>query len=112
MIKTLALCLGECKEEAVDGFVEANHDLRSAPDLKESNRFFVSKMRPPAVMNNQFCHCIQPLGATKAEQTNYLNPSDINLFTIFLTFLSTLLKSNHNLNLKPETSLSFSCTLS
>jgi len=62
MIKTLALCLGEFKEEGVDGCVEANHGLRSdASDLKESNRLFVSKMILPAVMNNKCCHCSQPL---------------------------------------------------
>ena len=94
MIKTIALCLGESKEEdEVDGFVEANHDLRCAPDLNESNRLFVSAMRPPAVMNNQFCHCIQPLGATRAHQTNHLNTSDRNLLTIFLTLSHALLKS-------------------
>ena len=86
MIKTIALCLGESKEDdEVDGFEEAGHDLRCAPDLNDSNRVFVNQMRPPAVMNNQFCHCIVPLDATGARTTFYSDSSDITLLAITLT---------------------------
>jgi len=105
MIKTIALCLGESKEEdEVDGFEEADHDLRCAPDLNESNRVFVNKMRPPAVMNNQFCHCIQPLDATVAQLTYYLDvaSSDGKLLAVFLTLFHTLLISIEITTLTPS----------
>ena len=86
MIKTIALSLGESKEDdEVDGFEEAGRDPRCASDLTESNRVFITKMRPPAVMNNQCCHCILPVDATGVRPTFYSNSSDKNLFTISLT---------------------------
>ena len=114
MIKTIALCLGESKEDdEVDGFEEAGRDPRCAPDLTESNRVFISKMRHPAAMNNQCCHCIRPLDATGVQPTFYSNSSDANLFTITLTLSQSLFKSMKTKPLTlPITSFSFSVTLS